>query len=205
MAYAATPAAPTSRPSTVSAAIWLLYLYAVLQVAAAVVWLSSLGGWQDAYTQAFRNSDAADAAKTIATVTVVVAAVISLFFGVVFVVLGLLDSKGKNWARIVTWVLGGVGVCCGGYGLISAAAGGSMNFSSGGSGSNMPTSAEIQSAMEQHLPSYFTPALTGLGILGLLALLGAVILLALPASNAFFRKRPVEPAWEPPPPFPPAA
>jgi hypothetical protein len=203
MAYAATPAAPRSRPSTVTAALWLLYLYVALAVVGAGIWAANFSAFRDAFTNAFRNSDAADAASAIAVVTVVIGAGIPLLFGIVLLVFGMLAGKGRNWARIVTWVVGGIGVCCSGASLIQNAVGSSMNFRSN-NGANMPTQEEIQRAVEQSVPSWFGPTLAVIGIVGLLALLASLILFALPASNAFYRK-PAEPAWEPPLPPPPAA
>jgi hypothetical protein len=198
MAYGATPTAPRSRPGTVNTAVMLLYAYGALTLVGAVLWLANLGAFKDAYTTAYKNSDVADQAGTIATVTVAIGAAIPLLFGIAIVIFAIPTSKGRNWARIVTWVLGGIGICCGGSSLISSAVGASFNMG-GSSGTNMPSQQEVQRAVDAALPSWFTPSLAVVGILGLLALIGAVILLALPASNEFFRKQP-EPTWEPPAP-----
>jgi hypothetical protein len=202
MAYAAPPpAAPTSRPGTVAAAVWMIYLYVALAVIGAGIWLANLGAFQDAYTSAFRNTDAADAAPAIAVVTVAVAAGLPLLFAIVLLIFGIIAGRGRNWARIVVWIVGGLGACCGGTSLISNAVGGSMNVRNTGGGANMPSQQEIQRAIEQNLPDWFMPALTTVGILGLLALLAALILFALPASHPYFRK-PAAPVWEPPLPPP---
>jgi hypothetical protein len=198
MAYGATPTAPTSRPSTVNTAVMLLYLYGALTLVGAGLWFANLGAFKDAYTTAFKNTDIADQAGTVATVTVAIAAGIPLLFGIAIVIFAIPTSKGKNWARIVSWVLGGIGICCGGSSLISSATGASFNMS--GSGTNAPSQQDIQRAIDAAVPSWFTPALGAISILGLLALIAAVILLALPASNEFFRKQPPEPTWEPPAP-----
>jgi hypothetical protein len=202
MAYAATPAAPKTRPSTVSIAVWLLYLYAALQVVGVIVAVATLGRMQEAFKLAFKETPNADQAGTIGAVIAVFYAIFGILFAAGFVVLAILDGKGKNPARIITWVLGGIAVCCGGYGLISTAAGASMNFGNSG-GSNGPTATEMQRILKDTLPSWYYPTLTALGIIELLAIIVAVVLLAMPASNQFFRKQP-EPTWQPPMP-PPAS
>jgi hypothetical protein len=195
MAYAVSPTAPRSRPSTVSAAVWLLYLYVALQVIAAILALANMGNFKDAYTEVFKNTDAADQGPTIATASVAIGVVLALLFGVAILVFAIFTGRGRNWARIVVWVVGGLAVCCGGLGMLSQVAGRSMNF--GGAGSNAPSQADIQRSLEAHLPGWYFPTATTAGIIGLLAVLAAVVLLALPASNEYFRKRP-EPVWEPP-------
>ena len=53
----------------------------------------------------------------------------------------------------------------------------------------------MEAALSRVLPSWYEPLSTVLTVISLLAILGAVILLALPASNAYFRK--AQPAWDP--------
>jgi hypothetical protein len=76
----------------------------------------------------------------------------------------------------------------------------------GGGGANMPDPQELQRRLGEELPSWYTPLVTTAAILTVLALLGAIILLALPPSNEFFRRP--QPTWEPPvpgyPAYPPA-
>jgi hypothetical protein len=77
----------------------------------------------------------------------------------------------------------------------------SMNLDSSTTGAgNVPSNTEVQDAINGALPSWYEPLSTVLTVISLLAILGAVILLALPASNAFFRK--VQPAWDPNQQFP---
>jgi hypothetical protein len=65
-----------------------------------------------------------------------------------------------------------------------------------GNNANGPDPAEVQRRLEAGLPGWYNPITTTLSVISLLALLGALILLALPASNPFFRKRTA--AEEPP-------
>jgi hypothetical protein len=193
------------RPSIVTISSYLLILYAVLQVIGMIVTLSMLGKTQDVYRELYAGTSA-EGAETFAAAAGVGGAIVGLLFAVGFVVLALLNNRGKNVSRIVTWSVGGVAICCSGVGLAGSALTNSMG--SGGSG-DAPTPAEIQRRLDEVLPSWYGPVTITLSVLGLLALLAALVLLALPASNAFFRKQPAT-AWEPPmpgatyPAYPPA-
>jgi hypothetical protein len=71
----------------------------------------------------------------------------------------------------------------------------------GVAGSLMGAAGEAQKNAYQKVldayPPWYQPVTLTISILSILCLLGAIILLALPAANAFFRK-PV-PEWTPPP------
>jgi hypothetical protein len=58
--------------------------------------------------------------------------------------------------------------------------------------------------LEEALPDWLTPLSVAGTAISVLALLAALILLALPASNDFFRRQPPQPPQpvEPPPPYP---
>jgi hypothetical protein len=172
---------------------YLLILYAVLQVIGMIVALSMLGKTQDVYRDLYAGTSA-EGTEAIATVAGVGGAIIGLLFAVGFVVLALLNNRGKNVSRIVTWSVGGVAVCCAGLGLAGSALTGSMGSSSTG---DAPSPAEIQRRLDEVLPSWYGPVTITVSVLGLLALLAALVLLALPPSNAFFRK-PQATSWEPP-------
>ncbi|GAA4677089.1 hypothetical protein [Phytohabitans rumicis] len=205
MADPTNPAAP-ARPGSVSISSYLLYLYAALGLIGVVVQLSVLGTTSDVYREAYEGTTA-EGGEVFVTVTTVIVAVVGLLFAVAFVVLAVLNNRAKNASRIVTWVLGGISLCCSGVGLASTAFTNSMDF--GSTDSDVPSPSEIQSRLEDALPSWYMPTSITLTVLALLALLAALILLALPPSNEFFRKP--APAWEPPvpgsayPAYPPPA
>jgi len=189
----------TVRPSTVTTAVYLLYVYVVLQVIGAIVALASYASFRDAYTEAFRGTSVENSAGVLATVTAVGAVGGAVIFGGGFLVLAILDGKGKNVARIITWVVAGLAVCDAGYGLISTATGG---MSIGRTSAQGPSPEEMQRILKAHLPSWYLPTTLTLGVIEALILILVIVLLALPASNAFFRKQPVQ-TWEPPvPPVP---
>lgn len=184
------------RPTTVTAATWLLVLVAVLYAVGAVIGFSTLGTITDVYQEAYEGTELEGTEGAVVGFTIAFL-VLSLLIGVGLVVLGFLNYQGKNPARIVTWVLGGIWLCCSGVGLVFSSAG--MNFQTsdveGG-----PSSEEFQRMMEDALPSWYSSVSLTLSILGVLALAAALLLLALPPSNQFFRKPPEE--FQPPPEYP---
>jgi hypothetical protein len=115
-------------------------------------------------------------------------------------VLGAFVGKGKQWARITSWVVVGLfGICCGLAGVAGAAGGGSGFGNMGApSGIDQEKITEDTAAL---IPSWVTPVSTVLGIVALISAIAIVVLLLLPPSNAYFRKQ--EPVWTPPT-YPPA-
>jgi hypothetical protein len=196
MANITPPPGTRVRPAVVTYACYLLYLLAVLQVVSAIAQFSVLGTYSDIMKSAFANTSAAGAIATTTTITLAVAAVVALLFAVGYLVLAVFDGRGKQPARIVTWVVLGLSLCCGGYGLAGNATSG---FGSNtGNVEGAPSSSELQQMLKDGLPGWYQPLLVLLGVIALIAAVAAIILLALPASNQFFRKP--EPVWEPPAP-----
>jgi hypothetical protein len=165
----------------------------------ALIVFSTTGAMRDAAEVAYAGTGA-EGAEGFVVGFLVAGGVIGLIIGVGFAVLSFFNSKGKNPSRIVTWVIGGLSLCCLGAGLGSNAL-----FSGMDTGTTTgPSQDEVARRMEEATPSWYTPTTTALTVIGLLAILGAVILLALPASNDFFRK-PVAGGWDPyqqQPPYP---
>ena len=190
------PAAPAAkpRPASVTISSYLLISYAVLQLINLVAALSTLGKTQDVYRDLYAGTSAEGSESYVAAAGVI-SAVVGLVLAVGFVVLALLNNRGKNVSRIVTWVIGALGVCCAGLGFAGTALTNSMGTPSG---SDMPSPAEVQRRIDEVLPSWYGPLTTTVSVIALLALLAALILLALPASNEFFRKPAATAGWEPP-------
>ncbi|MEU8152669.1 hypothetical protein AB0B94_03265 [Micromonospora sp. NPDC048986] len=185
------------RPSIVSISSYLLFLFLALQVISLIVTLSTFGTTRDAVRAAY--ADSATDGDQVADVFAVVGiggSIVLLLLAVVLGVLALFNNQGRNGARITTWIVGGIMVCCVGGGLLSNAAGG-FNTGGGTTGDG-PSPEEIQRRLDEALPSWVTPVSLVLGVLSLIALIAALVLLALPKANPFFRK-PTE-GWEPPTP-----
>ncbi|MEW1586555.1 hypothetical protein AB0283_14050 [Micromonospora vinacea] len=185
------------RPSIVSISSYLLFLFLALQVISLIITLSTFGKTRDALRDAYAGTATdGDQVADVFAVIGIGGAIVLLLLAVVLGVLALFNNQGRNGARITTWIVGGIMVCCVGGGLLSNAAGGFNT--GGGSTGDGPSPEEIQRRLEEALPSWVTPVSLLLGVLSLIALIAALVLLALPKANPFFRKQTA--AWEPPTP-----
>ncbi|MBQ1019046.1 hypothetical protein KBX71_14405 [Micromonospora sp. D93] len=185
------------RPSIVSISSYLLFLFVALQVISLIITLSTFGKTRDALREAYAGSTTdGDQVASVFAVIGIGGSVVLLLLAVVLGVLALFNNQGRNGARITTWIVGGIMVCCVGGGLLSNAAGG-FNTGGGNTGDG-PSTEEIQRRLEEALPSWVTPVSLVLGVLSLIALITALVLLALPKANPFFRKQTA--GWEPPTP-----
>lgn len=162
-----------------------------------IITLSTIGKTRDALRDAYAGSTVENADQVVDVFVAfgVGAGVVLLLLAIVLGVLALFNNQGRNGARITTWIVGGIMVCCVGGGLVSNAAGG---FAGGQASGGGPSSDEIQRRLEEALPSWVTPVSLLLNAVSLIALIVALILLALPKANEFFRKPTA--AWEPPTP-----
>ncbi|MFI7077853.1 hypothetical protein ACIBO1_11245 [Micromonospora sp. NPDC049903] len=185
------------RPGVVTISTYLLLLFAICQLISVVVTLATIGTVRDVMDEAYRGTSV-EGAENLADVAVVFGVATAIFLLVVALALfglGLLNLRGKNGARIATWVVGGIMLCCTGFSLLSGLAGG-MSMPGGETSGDMPSADEVQRRLEEALPGWVTPVSLLLGVISLLALLAALILLALPKANEFFRKPTQQ--WEPP-------
>jgi hypothetical protein len=197
--YSQPPPGPASRvrPATVTISSYLLLVVAGVTLITAVISLSTIGTVTKVYRDAYRGSQL-EGVETIAIVSSVAGAVVNVLFAVGLVVLALLNNRGRNPSRIVTWVVGGLSLCCTSVALGGTAVSGSFTMSSGGSGG--PDPAELQRRLQAALPGWYMPVNLTLSALSLVVMIVALILLALPASNEFFRKAP--PGWSAGPTYP---
>ena len=87
-------------------------------------------------------------------------------------------GKGKQWARITTWVVVGLfGVCCGLVGVASLGAAGSLGNMGAPSGID---NEKITADTAALLPDWLTPVTTTLSVVSLVAAIAIVVLLLLP-------------------------
>ncbi|NJC68890.1 hypothetical protein HC031_03990 [Planosporangium thailandense] len=203
MADAAAPVEPERRPAVVTAACWMLYLAAAGQLLLAIIMFSHLGATRQAYTKVLADTPVKGA--TDVSVAIIAAnAAVNLVFAIGYVVVAILDGRGRNPARIVTWVIAGLAICMSCCGLASTAIALSGLGDNGANGA--PSAQDIQRALRAALPGWYEPVITTIQVVSLAALVVAVVLLALPAANQFFRRKPAA-GWEPPvpatPPVPP--
>ncbi len=199
MALPASPDRP-ARPGTVSAANYLLYAMAALVVADSIV---TFGGTNAAGRAAMRagapDPATADTLASFWTGILIVVVVAEFLFAAALFTLAVLTGNGSNVARIITWVVAGLAICCCGLSLTGGGGRGIARYS-GTSGS--VNQAEVQRVMQQQIPGWLEPVNLVITALIVLAAIGVVILLALPASHPYFRRTPPGQGWEPPVPPP---
>ncbi|HLT10290.1 MAG TPA: hypothetical protein VK028_05715 [Micromonosporaceae bacterium] len=195
MSYTVETPSGKQQPGTVKAASALLYagagliaIYCVLSVilANATSNITIEGQSAPGFTGAFS-----------AVVNIVILAPLAVGLGV----LGVLVGRGKNTARIVTWVIDGIVVLCCGCNLLGQAFTSSLMSSLG------EAYTEALEQVEAATPAWLSVSITVVSLLILGTQIAVIILLAVPSANEFFRKE--EQVWVPPaagaqPPFPPA-
>jgi xanthine/uracil permease len=212
MSYAVAPApGPKVRPGSVSTASLLLYVSAVLLLIVAAVSFTSLGEMQKIVNEIYADDpQTQEAARVGQIVGIAVTAIIYLLIAIGLVVLGIFVGKGKQPARIITWVVSGLAVLCLGCGLAGSAVSNSLSGLGGGDA----RSEELLKRIQEATPGWVAATTLTLQIVCLIAMIAVIILLALPGSNEYFRKEqqvwvpPTTPTWPGdstlPPPPPPA-
>ena len=203
MAFAApSPApAPRVRPGTVNIAVILLYVAAALEVISAILAIMTYGDFKNAYEKAYAGTSLEGQAGS-ATITLGVGVAIALVLAVIFLVLGVLNGRGNRVGRILTWVFGGLALCCLGSSFTLGAIGKSAYDANRKNNPDLPSYDQLQNTIKDELPSWYTPVTTTLSVLVLIMIVVVIILLALPASHPYFRKA-ADVQWEPPVPPPP--
>lgn len=199
------PSGPPARvrPATVTAASWLLVIVAVIALVYLIASLAAMSDFNAAFEEAFAGTESEDFAGVASFFAAVFTGGIYLLVAVTLAILAVFNNQGKNPARITTWIVGGLGVCCGGLNLLGTALGDVST--SMGTSEDAPSQDEMEQILTEHLPGWLEPTLLTGNVLGVLAVAVALVLLALPPSNEFFRKpQPFEPpAPGYPPPSPP--
>jgi O-antigen/teichoic acid export membrane protein len=104
----AAPAEVGPAPTTVTRAVQLMYASAML----GVIGIIAIFIDRDAIRQRLIDSGTVKTADidTVVTATIVFSVVIGLVFTALWVWLALMVRKGRNWARIVTWIVAGLSV-----------------------------------------------------------------------------------------------
>jgi hypothetical protein len=107
--YGAPPPPAGPPPSSVVNATRLMFVSAALGVIGLIVLLASKSSLRDQIAK--KNPDY-DAHKldTVVNAAVAVGIVFGVIFIVLYVLLALQVQKGKNWARVITWIIAALGV-----------------------------------------------------------------------------------------------
>jgi hypothetical protein len=193
------PAGQPARPGTVSFATVLMYVLALISlISLALALYQGTFMTKEKLLTIFQDGgypkDQADVAASATPIGIYVGAGFGLVMAIVYILLAMFVNRGKQWARITTWiVVGFFGACCNLLGVAGTAVGNSFSGMGAPSGVDSKKIAEDIAALA---PSWMQPLTIALSVISLLAALGAVILLALPPSHPFFRK--AEPVWTPP-------
>jgi hypothetical protein len=112
MTAASVPAAATTvrqrmrQPGLVFVACYLLAGVAALRVVAAIAAFFAVPEFTWIYSERYGDDNRGQAMA----LGLVVLGVLSLFVAAIFLTLAILDGRGLNWARIITWVVGSLAV-----------------------------------------------------------------------------------------------
>jgi hypothetical protein len=168
---------PRPRPGVVAAAGMLLYGAAGLIVAQVIVSASILNRELTATREAFQNLDHGSSVISITRATSIASLVINVIFA-------YYNLRGRQGIRIATWVVGGLAVLCYGCGTLGSSVGTKLST---GADQDPQIKAATQHVADS-LPNWATTAGTVVDGLLFICLLLVIVLLAVPASNAYFRK-----------------
>ena len=100
---------PSTAPSTVQNAVRLMFVLAALGVIGVIIVFADKSALRKAIEDAntsYSTSQINDAVNS----AIAIGAVVAIVLIVLYILLALQVRKGKNWARIVTWVLAGLGM-----------------------------------------------------------------------------------------------
>ncbi|GAB7049434.1 hypothetical protein [Catenuloplanes indicus] len=185
------------RPGVVTVAGYLLFATAALTVLGSLASIVSIGPTMDVYANAYAGT-AAEGTEAVVIGSLVFGVVVNLLLAAGFVALAIFNNKGKNPSRVTTWVIGGLSICCTGFGLAGTALSSAMTGLTADlpADSGMPDPEAVNQQLADAIPAWVTPLTVVTSVLTLLLLLAVVILLALPPANDFFRKPAA--VWQPP-------
>ena len=202
------PSAPEGRrrrPGVVTTAALLMFLMAVAGLVVPIIMITTVAGAVDEIRERAAGVPAADLDEAVAFYQVYtgMAATISIVSALVLAALGIFLMVGWRPARILTWVYCGIGLLCGGCGLIMAVGAGSLDL---GETLDINASSEqaLTDAVADAFPGWWLPLAGGVSVGQALGYIAVAVLLMLPAASAYFRKS-QQPAPWPVPPAPPYA
>jgi hypothetical protein len=172
------------RPGAVTAGVILLFVIAFM-----VLVRGALGIIEDLRFGDVIASGMFPGAESFSQLGTVAAIITAILYAVVAagtVATGVLVGKGRGPARIVAWCLTGVmALCCGCQSLAGVVNTATLQGTDIGTGQTLT-----------NIPTWISIPDTATAILIVLASLGAIVALSVPAANDFFRKE--EQVWVPP-------
>jgi len=173
------PRAP--RPDEVTAASYLLFTAAACLVVAGVS--------QFALTDVVRDpSSTTEQSDPTVYAALVVLALPWIVVAAGLTTLGIFNGKGVVVSRILTWVFGGLTLCCCGLGS-GAATFESIAISHERNNPAWPNPTDSTEVARAAIPQWWHPLIAGTLVLVVISVGAALILLARPASRQFFARR----------------
>ena len=186
------PAAPKTRPGSVTTAAWLQILLGLFLIAQSVVGFVYGADAADAAeaeleAQGFGMSDMPEGTTF---ETGGVTSFIPIVFALLLIVLAVLNNAGKRPARLITWIAQPLVLICGGFLAVSQLFLAQF-IQAGIDSTGGPEDLDVQAvvdAMYGAFPAWTTFIDYGVYALATLGSIAVIILLAVPSANAYFRK-----------------
>ena len=184
------------RPASVTVAVYVLYLAALTQLVNGVAALATYRARLAGYTEAYAGTTMADQIGQV-TLPVISGGILAIVVAGLWVTLGALVDRGNRIGRILTWVFGGLVLCCSAGGTVAGQFNEGVYNSTNRNKSAGPSAQRVYDSIQSALPGWYTPVATFVAFVGIAGVLLAIVLLALPSAHPYFRRP--EPVWEPPP------
>jgi hypothetical protein len=185
------PPGPKTRPAVVSAVVWTQVLIGVAVIVAGAGYFSIASGASDLLAELLAEDPSwqesgysTDQLESAVVLLFGIWAGVYVLFGIFHFILAPLVYAGKRPARILSWILAGLALLCCGPATLLNEVGNSTQLSSGGT----ELDAEMTQSILDAVPTWATVAAWVAVVLLFAGSLLVVILLAVPASNEFFRK-----------------
>jgi len=182
-------------PTVVSAATWLMVVGVAAGLGTAII--SVIGG-RELIDEFSRRAPATGATPALISETIsgmrlgfYGGAGLTLAFAVAIGLLVVPVRRGIRPARTATWILVGVSACCGGLGLVTTFQRNPPNLYQLQYGTG-PTEEALNRVLADSVPGWSAVGSVVLSLVQVLAFVAVVVLLALPASHEFFRRRPLD-------------
>lgn len=197
MTYAIPGPSAKQRPAAVRVAVMLLWLIVALQVVGIGLAFVPTPELDRALDEFYQQNPPPEGTDTAIAFGSAVGIGVSLVIAAVFAILAVFLARGSQPARITTWVFGGIVALCQGCLVTASLAAPALLSSMTGTGDpDAERAAEEARIVLDNTPAWLTVATAAIGVLSVLALIVAIILLAVPAANEYFRKE--QEIWIPP-------
>jgi len=181
-------------PEVVSAAAWLMVVGVAASVGTAII---SVVGGQVLIDEFSRRAPATGASPALISETIsgmrlgfYGGAGLALLWAIGVGLLVVPVRRGIRAARTATWILVGISACCGGLGLVTTFQRNPPNLYQLQYGTG-PTEEALNKVLADSVPGWSAVGSVVLSLVQVLAFVAVVVLLALPASHEYFRRRPL--------------